>query len=205
MISRHKIAFAIFLVIAFVACLSAMFIGGREYERQAIEPQIVELNQQVKASNDEVLRWNIQAQISQQDARRFLNDLISTREKYQELIIHPLIQEVSVEKIVYQESSHKEWESIEQFVEWYHQLRIMLFSNDCNAIASFIIDTAEQYGYSVSYALALNGYYYGVRVTSASSGIPSGHAGCLIRTMDGTYYWFEPNPEKFEVIKVIGK
>lgn len=114
------------------------------------------------------------------------------------------IKEVPIEVVKYRNIFPREFESVEQFEEWYEAQDFKpLFPSgayqvDCNDYAGRLQRVALMQGYSISQALVLNGKYYGIRV----SDMRDGHIGNLV-LIDGIYYYVEPNPRKFKVIKIV--
>lgn len=93
----------------------------------------------------------------------------------------------------------RQFDSVEQFEAWYlEQGFSLLWNKDCNDYARKLQTTALKQGYSISQALVWNGKYYrGIKV----SNISLGHTGNLV-LINNTYYWIEPQPNKFEVIEI---
>lgn len=114
--------------------------------------------------------------------------------------------DVEVPVFKYRNIYARDFESLEQFTEWYEaQEFTVLFPSgvylvDCDDYARRLQRTALQQGYSISQALALNGTYYGVRITQETTG----HVGNIVLIND-IYYWVEPNPERFYIRKIVAK
>lgn len=112
----------------------------------------------------------------------------------------------ATEVIKYRNIFPRQFESIEQFEEWYGAQEFKpLFPSgayqvDCNDYAGRLQRVALQQGYPVSQALVLDGRYYGIRV----SGERDGHTGNLV-LIGNTYYYIEPEPEKFKVVELVEK
>jgi len=117
-----------------------------------------------------------------------------------EVIEIPIVEEV----IKWRNIHPKQFESLEQFIEWYEdQGFTVLFPSgaytvDCDDYAELVQRKALEQGYAISQALTLNGNYYGTRVNENAGG----HVGNIV-LIDNTYYYFEPNPEKFYIEKII--
>ena len=116
-----------------------------------------------------------------------------------------------VEKIVYHHRSPQEWESIEQFTEWYYsQGFTLLFPSgayvvDCDDYAEWVNREALKQSYHISDALTWYSMYYNKKVTDKYTSQEPGHAGNLV-LIQGIYYYFEPNIKDFKgLIKVTDK
>ena len=111
-----------------------------------------------------------------------------------------IIEEKEVEVITYKNIRARNWESVEQFEQWYEDLdfRVLLPSSaytvDCDDYSERLQRLALQQGYSVSEAMAKNHLYAGVWVTK----INGLHAGNLV-LIGNDYYWVEPQPDMFNV------
>ena len=111
-----------------------------------------------------------------------------------------IIEEKEVEVITYKNIRARNWESVEQFEQWYEDLdfRVLLPSSaytvDCDDYSERLQRLALQQGYSVSEAMAKNHLYAGVWVTK----INGLHAGNLVQ-IGNDYYWVEPQPDMFNV------
>jgi hypothetical protein len=111
-----------------------------------------------------------------------------------------------VEVIKWRNIYHREFQSVEQFTEWYRsQGFTVLFPSgsynvDCDDYAELVQIKALEQGYTISQALILNGNYYGTRVNDTVGG----HAGNIV-LIDNACYYFEPNPEKFNIKKIIDR
>ena len=116
-----------------------------------------------------------------------------------------IVEKEPVEVITYRNIYPRDFTSVANFKEWYEaQGFLTLFPNageadsaDCDDYSVRLQREALEQGYSISQAFALDGEYYGVKVTDETDG----HAGNLV-LIGHTYYWVEPQPDKFEVIKV---
>jgi len=123
--------------------------------------------------------------------------------KYVEVPVE-VIKEVEV--ITYRNIYARNWESVEQFKEWYgaqHFTVLMdspYYEVDCDDYSEWVQRKALQQGYSVSEAIAKNKLYAGVRVTKIS-GL---HAGNLVM-IDGVYYWVEPQPDMFYIKRLFDR
>ena len=112
----------------------------------------------------------------------------------------------TVETVKYRNIFPRQFENIDQFEEWYkaQDLGYLLPNGskadtaDCDDYASRLQRIALEQGYSVSQALVLDGRYYGIRV----SGDRGGHTGSLV-LVDSTYYYVEPEPSKFKMVKLV--
>lgn len=117
-----------------------------------------------------------------------------------------IIEEKEIEVITYRNIYAREWESVEQFEQWYedqHFTRLMstpIYTVDCDDYSEWVQRKALEQGYSVSEALAKNRLYCGVKVTKAG-GI---HAGNLV-LIDNTYYWVEPQPDIFNIKRLFDR
>jgi len=109
-------------------------------------------------------------------------------------------KEVEVEVVVYKNIRARNWESVEQFEQWYEDLdfRVLLpsgaYTVDCNDYSERLQRKALQQGYSISEAMAKNHLYAGVWVTK----INGLHAGCMV-LIGNDYYWVEPQPGIFSI------
>jgi len=133
-------------------------------------------------------------------------------------VTEPVIQyvtkevEVPIEKIVYQNTYSRQWESTEQFIDWYHAQEFTLLmpssimTVDCDDYADWVQTTALEQGYSVSVAIVWYGKIYnGKLVSSTFTNEYPGHAGCMV-DIAGAYYFFEPEVNKFNgLIKIADK
>lgn len=114
--------------------------------------------------------------------------------------------EVVKETVRWRNIYPRTFESVEEFKEWYYAqhfnplLPSGVYEVDCDDYAQRLQITALQQGYPVSIALLKDGEYYGVGV----SDIKEGHAGNLVM-IEGTYYYVEPDPSKFNIVKVISR
>ncbi|MDD4876422.1 MAG: hypothetical protein PHQ86_04740 [Dehalococcoidales bacterium] len=83
----------------------------------------------------------------------------------------------------------KQYDSVEQFLNMYKGSITYLRPNVCLPVAEVIQQSSLNNGYIISVAFAQNHYYYGKYVTKE----PNGHAGILLGTTDGVYYFIDPN------------
>jgi hypothetical protein len=122
------------------------------------------------------------------------------------------IREVEVVKetvsIVYQNRLPQDWESIEQFIDWYYSQGFTLlfpsgaYTVDCDDYAEWVNREALKQSYHISDALTWNGMYYNKRVTNNYTSQIPGHVGNLV-LIQGAYYYFEPMIKDFNgLIKV---
>jgi len=117
-------------------------------------------------------------------------------------------KQVPTEVIVYRNIYPRQFVSVAAFKEWYNGLdfRFILPNGgdvdtaDCDDYSARLQQLALEQSYSVSQALTWNELYYGIRVTDNKDG----HAGNLV-LIGTTYYWVEPQPDIFEVIKVCNR
>jgi hypothetical protein len=122
-------------------------------------------------------------------------------------IVKEIEKPVEVEKVVYRNRLPQEWESVEQFEDWYYsQGFTILFNpsprNDCDDYAEWVNREALKQSYHISDALTWNGMYYNKKVTNNYKPREPGHAGNLV-LIQGTYYYFEPKIDEFNgLIKV---
>jgi len=109
---------------------------------------------------------------------------------------------VEVATTVYRDIHPRSFGSVATFKEWYQdQTFVVSFSEDEEDNTDYSVKLQQEAlkeGYSVSQALAKDGKYYGIKVT----GEKGGHTGNLV-LIKGTYYWVEPHPAEFEVIKLV--
>lgn len=119
-----------------------------------------------------------------------------------EVVEKPTVVEVIKWRNIY----NKQFENVEQFTKWYKSqgFTVLLpsgaYNVDCDDYAELVQRKALEQGYAISQALTLNGKYYGIRVNE----INNGHVGNIV-LIDNAYYYFEPNPEKFYIKKIIDR
>lgn len=119
-----------------------------------------------------------------------------------------VIKEVEVvkETVRWRNIYDRDFDSVEQFKDWYYAQHFNplspsgVYKVDCDDYAQRLQITALRQGYPVSIALLKEGRYYDVNV----SDIKEGHAGNLVM-IDGTYYYIEPDPSKFNIVKVVSR
>lgn len=119
-----------------------------------------------------------------------------------------VIKEVEVvkETVRWRNIYDRDFDSVEQFKDWYYAQHFNplspsgVYKVDCDDYAQRLQITALRQGYPVSIALLKEGRYYDVNV----SDIKEGHAGNLVM-IDGTYYYIEPDPSKFSIVKVVSR
>lgn len=111
-----------------------------------------------------------------------------------------IVEEKEVEVITYQNIYARNWESVEQFEQWYEDQHFTLlmttpiYTVDCDDYSEWVQRRALQQGYPVSEAIAKNRLYAGVWVTK----INGLHAGNLV-LIGNDYYWVEPQPDMFNI------
>ena len=117
-----------------------------------------------------------------------------------------VLVEVPVEVVKWRNIYPRTFESVEEFKDWYYAQHFNplspsgVYKVDCDDYAQRLQITALRQGYPVSIALLKEGRYYDVNV----SDIQEGHAGNLVM-IDGTYYYIEPDPSKFNIVKVVSR
>ena len=108
-----------------------------------------------------------------------------------------------IERVVYRDIYTRQWESVEQFKDWYYSQNFTLLmpsgasTVDCDDYATWVQDRAMRQGYPVSEALAWQHYYSGVYVTEKTGR----HDGCLV-LIGNTYWWFEPQVDEFQMVEI---
>ena len=119
-----------------------------------------------------------------------------------------------IEKItyrnIYRNIYSRQWESIEQFTDWYYaQNFTALFPSgayiaDCDDYAEWVQTKALEQGYSISIALTWHGKLYNnKKVTNEYKPGQPGHVGNMVE-IQGVYYYFEPAIDRFNgLIKII--
>lgn len=112
-------------------------------------------------------------------------------------------EKVPVEVIVRRNIPARDFASAAAFKEWYGTLDLKaLFPASDNETDSYyaaaLQKAALERGYSVSQALTRDGEYCGVKVADEKGE----HVGNLV-LIKGVYYYVEPDPEKFKIIKLI--
>lgn len=116
------------------------------------------------------------------------------------VIENVIIEEKEVEVITYKNIRARNWESVEQFEQWYEDQHFTLlmttpiYTVDCDDYSEWVQRKALQQGYPVSEAMAKNRLYAGVWVTK----IDGLHAGNLV-LIGNDYYWVEPQPDMFNI------
>jgi len=117
---------------------------------------------------------------------------------------------VYVDRIVETPIEYKDWESVNQFIEWYGKQDFVTlmpsgaYKVDCDDYAARLQREALKDGYAVSQVLINDTDYYGVPVRTSSVG----HAANLImvRGKSGDhYYYVEPDPRYFKVLYLISR
>ena len=117
-----------------------------------------------------------------------------------EIVEIPVVEEITKWRNIYP----RQFESVEDFVEWYETQEFTLlypsgdYTVDCDDYAEMVQRKALEQGYAISQALTWNGQYYDMKVNN----IFSGHVGNIV-LIDNAYYYFEPNPEEFFIRKLI--
>ena len=112
-------------------------------------------------------------------------------------------KEVPTETTVYRNIYPRSWSSVAKFKAWYEEQDFRVFftakreDGDCDDYAKDLQIEALKQGYPISQALAKSGYYYGVKVLDKRVN----HAGNLV-LIGEVYWWVEPNPEEFKVVKI---
>lgn len=121
-----------------------------------------------------------------------------------EKIVEKVVEkEVQVEVIKWENIYARQWESLDQFKQWYEDLdfRLLLpspyYVMDCDDYANRLQRLALQQGYSVSQAITRDKHYAGIKVTEFT-GL---HAGNLV-LIDNAYYWVEPQPDIFSIKRI---
>jgi len=108
---------------------------------------------------------------------------------------------IYVDRIVETPIEYKDWESVNQFIEWYREqdFTILMPSSaykvDCDDYAARLQREALKDGYAVSQIIFVGTDYY-TRTVREQTG---GHAACMIMVED-KYYYVEPHPKHFKVI-----
>lgn len=136
--------------------------------------------QDATTSRDEIISW-------WENQPPKIVTIVETQEVVKEVpvkVLETVIQKAPVEI--------RQYDTIEQFLDTYRGGITYLRSGICLPVAEHIQQSVVEQGYAVSLAFALNHYYYGKYVTGASSG----HAGILVGTTDGNYYFVDPNDWK---------
>lgn len=112
------------------------------------------------------------------------------------------VQEVPVDRVVYQNIVTKRWDSIEQFTDWYWKQGFTALGGvgcrpaTCVDYAVWVAEKALAQGYPVSCQMTdFNGYIAGYKVSGAW------HMGCMVIAGDDLY-WVGPNPEEFKFIRI---
>jgi len=111
---------------------------------------------------------------------------------------------VYVDRIVETPTEYKEWESINQFIEWYGEQEFTVlmpsgaYKVDCDDYSARVQREALKDGYAVSQVLVNGNDYYGVRVRDATGG----HAACMVM-INKSYYYVEPSPRDFRIIYLV--
>jgi len=126
-------------------------------------------------------------------------------------ILKEIEKPVEVEKVVYRNRLPQEWESVEQFENWYYSQGFTLlmtsgaYTVDCDDYAEWVNREALKQSYHISDALTWNGMYYNKKVTNKYKPEQPGHVGGLV-LIQGTYYYFEPMIKDFNgLVKVVDR
>lgn len=112
-------------------------------------------------------------------------------------------EKVPVEVFVPRNIPPRDFASVAAFKEWYEALDLeALFpaednEADSGGYAAALQKAALERGYSVSQALTRDGEYCGVKVADGKGE----HVGNLV-LIKGVYYYVEPDPERFGMVKV---
>lgn len=113
-------------------------------------------------------------------------------------------KDTPVEKIVYQNLCYRQWESLQQFLDWYEARNFtVLIPNgdslqtaDCDNYAEWVAQEALEQGYLVSLALVDGqGKIYGIPVATPY------HMGNLVVVGNEVFY-VEPQPWQFRAVKI---
>jgi len=114
---------------------------------------------------------------------------------------------IYVDRIVGTPIEYKDWESVNQFIEWYGKQDFAtlmpsgVYKVDCDDYAARLQREALKDGYAVSQILLKGTDYYGVKVRDSIKP----HDGCmiLVRGASGDkFYYVEPDPMNFKVIYI---
>lgn len=149
--------------------------------------------------NDDIRQWHEAVESRDVTIEYYKTNYEGFKSAYWRLLENPVEVEVPIEAIKYRNIFPREFESVEQFEEWYwEQISAIKLNYKCVDYAKWLQRTALTQGYSVSQALVWWGRYYSVKVSDDVRC----HAGNLALIAD-TYYYVEPHPKWFKVIKII--
>lgn len=198
---KRRIDLICAVYMAIIVCLAGFLVFVVYQQEQVIEEQS-RYNADLFNHKQEVVIEFVQS------PPRIVVEIIYVDKLVDRIVERVVIEEREreVEVIKYRNIYARNWESVEQFEQWYEDLgfRILLPSSaytvDCNDYSARLQRLALEQGYAVSEAIAKNRLYAGVKVTK----IGGLHAGNLV-TIDNDYYWVEPQPDMFNIKQLFEK
>lgn len=190
---KRKIDKICAVYMAIIVCLSGVLVFGAYQQEQIIKSQRQYIEDLLNRESAVVIEYV-------QLPPEIVVETIYIDKPVERIVERIIIEEKEVEVIVYQNIRARNWESVEQFEQWYEDQHFTLlmttpiYTVDCDDYSEWVQRKAVQQGYSVSEAIAKNRLYAGVWVTK----INGLHAGNLV-LIGNDYYWVEPQPDMFNI------
>lgn len=192
--------------------LVCSFCFGAAYTQHYLCPLVTEQNESAWCYYNDLNTARQELRTLENEPPKIVRVPVEVRVEILREVPFEVIKEVPVEVIKevevvkYHHITAREWESVEQFTEWYEEQEFTtlmpspVYKVDCDDYSEWLQRVALQQGYPVSEALAKGGLYYGVLVNKHSDS----HAGNLV-LIGNVYYWVEPQPNMFVIKKICNK
>lgn len=188
MITKHKVELATAAIVLF--CMAVGVWGVKLHqERQEV---LKTLNDTIFNQQEEIASQNETITKLGQDTEFWRNQSKEWEDAYTNLVFHPVIKEVTVEKIVYQKVpiEIQEWQNLEEFLR-FCPVYTPIEPNSCLWAVEYIQRMLMSQGYPISIAISRYGRYDGIEV----NGIYDAHAGLMVG-IQGVYYFYDPETKK---------